>query len=105
MKIIAICPHCETRIPRAFFLKTMPHVDLSCPHCERKIKSETKLEWLGDLILALPIGILLYAGAKGLLSWFIASTLIGVILFVAIWGFPYFTKFVPSKTHVESKRN
>ena len=71
----------------------MPHMRYRCPACKGTVKSNTKWEWIGDLVLGVPLGLLVFAALVGRISW---QTL--GILFVLFFGggwiaFPYVTKF------------
>ena len=71
----------------------MPHVRYRCPGCGSTVKSNTKWEWIGDLILGVLLSLILFAAMAELLSWF-TSGIAFVIVFGGGWFvFPYVTKF------------
>ncbi len=94
MKILANCPHCLIQIPRSFMLKAIPHINLSCPACNQKIRNEPKAEWLGSIIIGVPIGLIASAAIYDKISWPMAAVGIFILCVVAIVLFPYITRFI-----------
>lgn len=99
MKIKAICPHCNKQVSRAFIIKVIPHKDLSCPYCNMKFRTETKSEWIGSAIIALPIVSLFILEAEGYISWAVALTGVFGLCVVGVVAFPYITKFISTESN------
>lgn len=93
MKRLAICPCCGTEIPGDYFVTTLPGLDLPCPACGSEIRVDEASEWLTSLAFGIPAGLLLAAAALGFLAWDLALLDIGTLGILAIFAFPYLTRY------------
>ena len=104
MKYRAACPSCRHRFSRAYFFRALPEYKHTCPSCGAKIKANSKWEWIGSSVFAIPSGLLIFAAIIGGLPWPHAMGIVAFVFALAYTFFPYFTKYDLIDTHEAVER-
>ncbi len=94
MKYHAICPGCGMRFPRWHFFKCHAHIRYRCRACGCCYQSESVWEWVGDAIGGALLGGILLLGIFQVVPWLVVGLLVGVLLALGYFLFPFFTRFV-----------
>ena len=81
------------RFSRAYYFRHIPEYRHSCPSCGAKIKANSKWEWLGNSVYAIPCGLLISAAIFGKLPWAHTISIVTLLFSLAYVFYPYCTKY------------
>ena len=93
MKYRAVCPNCNHKLGREYFIKVIPELGNTCPSCGSEIKSNSLWEWVGSAILAIPVVISIGLFVLRFISGKRFFEILATTFIIGYLSFPYVTKF------------